>query len=193
MKLYKLTTSDGRTRPGEPNETRWTPREWVEVSGGGELCGPGWLHAYEDPLVGLFLNPIHADLPDDLIVWEAEGDGSVLRDGPLKLGVTRLRILRPVSIERPTTIQHVAFAIECALAVNKDAAFVAWAKAWLSGEDRTAGAAAATTWAAWAAGATWEARVAAAEAAWAAGAAEAAGAATILDLPKLARRAVEVR
>lgn len=50
----------------------------------------------------------------------------------------------------------VRFAIACAMRGVKDAAWVAWAEKWLSGEDRTAAAAwaaeaARAAWAAWAA------------------------------------------
>jgi hypothetical protein len=36
------------------------------------LCGPGWLHAYESPLVAAFMNPIHADFRKPRL-FEAEG------------------------------------------------------------------------------------------------------------------------
>jgi len=41
-KLYKLTDVDGYTR----NNTRWGKNVTHTTDGSGELCGPGWLHAY---------------------------------------------------------------------------------------------------------------------------------------------------
>lgn len=71
MKLYKLTDAEGRTGHGY-NLTQWGENvTHGPLSGEGDLCGPGFFHAYTDPLVGLFLNPIHANIKDPL-VWERE-------------------------------------------------------------------------------------------------------------------------
>ena len=66
-KLYKLTDSCGRTRDG----TRWGPGVSHSGTGKGELCGPGWIHAYEHPLVAVLMNPIHANFQNPRL-WEAE-------------------------------------------------------------------------------------------------------------------------
>jgi hypothetical protein len=44
--LYKLTDKDGRTR----GDTKWGEGATHTTDGQGDLCGPGWLHAYTDPL-----------------------------------------------------------------------------------------------------------------------------------------------
>ena len=50
--LYKLTDGDGQTRGG----TQWGPGVSHSGTGKGELCGPGWIHAYEHPLIAVLLN-----------------------------------------------------------------------------------------------------------------------------------------
>ena len=52
--LYKLTDRDGYTRRGDTGETLWVPGRSLTTDGGGNLCGPGFIHAYTDPLLGVF-------------------------------------------------------------------------------------------------------------------------------------------
>jgi hypothetical protein len=47
MKLYKLTDQNAQTM----NNTQWGPGVTHETDGRWALCGPGWLHAYEHPLL----------------------------------------------------------------------------------------------------------------------------------------------
>jgi len=198
-KLYKLTDENGRTH----NQTQWGEGVTHSGTGKGGLCGPGFIHAYEDPLVAVFMNPIHADFPDPLM-WEAEGEIAI-RNGQLKCGCVSLTTVREIPLPVVTTEQRIRFAILCAKEVCRDAEWNAWADKWLSGEERgkesaaaaRAAASADAAWAAWsaaeaaasAAAAEWGAAewAAAAElaAAWAAGAAAAA-----LDLGAMAREAV---
>ena len=79
IKLYKLTDRDGQTRNG----TQWGPGMSHSGTGKGELCGPGWIHAYEHPLIAVLLNPIHAIFQNPRL-WEAEGEVG-LRDGQIKM------------------------------------------------------------------------------------------------------------
>ena len=58
MKLYKLTDEKMQTYNG----FQWVLGETHETNGEGNLCGPGWLHAYTDPLLAILLNPIHANI-----------------------------------------------------------------------------------------------------------------------------------
>jgi len=206
--LYKLTDKDDRTYNG----MQWGEGVTHTASGTGELCGPGWIHAYTDPLLAVLLDPIYAGFGPTAHLWEAEGVIGTTHHG-LKVGCTSLTTLRRVGLPALTTEQRVRFAILCAREVYTDPAWTAWADCWLSGENRMRAAAAAAeeevavaTWAARETGreaavaAAWavrgsraaaevavEAEVAAA--AWAAGAVEAAAEAG-LDLPALARRAV---
>ena len=180
--IYKLTDKDGKTR----NDTQWGPGVSHSGTGQGELCGPGWIHAYEHPLVAVLLNPIHANIQNPRL-WEAEGEIAI-RDGQIKCGCKTLTTVREIPIPAVTTEMRVRFGILCAKEVCACSAWNAWADRWLSGEDRTqaaaeraraAGAAAAEAWAAqaaaaWAAQATEAAEATEAAAAWAAAWAEAA-------------------
>ena len=182
--LYKLTDSCGKTHNG----TQWGPGISHSGTGEGGLCGPGWIHAYEHPLVAVLMNPIHADFKNPRL-WEAEAEGEVgLRDGQLKCGCRTLTTIREIPLPAVTTEMRVRFAILCAKEVCASySAWNAWADKWLSGEDRTQAAAAEAAraavraWAAWAyeraASASAARAYERAEAAWAAAAASARAAA----------------
>jgi hypothetical protein len=142
--LYKLTDSRGKTW----DDTLWGPGVSHSGTGEGELCGSGWIHAYEHPLIAVLLNPIHADFKNPRL-WEAEGE-VVLRDGQLKCGCRTLTTVREIPLPKITTEMRVRFAILCAKEVCAYLAWNAWADnwnawadRWLSGEDRTQAAAAA--------------------------------------------------
>lgn len=181
-----------------PNHTsyggcRWEVGVWKETDGRGELCGPGWLHGYDTVELALLLNPIHANIYDP-IAYRVECGGRRKDDRGLKFGVTRMRLVEPVALPCVTLDQRVRFAIRCAVAVYRDPAFLRWARAWLTNQDRsTAGARAAAGVAAgvaagaaaeWAAGAAAEwAAVGAAVGGWTATAAAAAAAEWASPLP----------
>jgi hypothetical protein len=162
IKLYKLTDRDGQTWGG----TQWGPGISHSGTGEGELCGPGWIHAYEHPLIAVLMNPIHANFQNPRL-WEAEGEVA-LRDGQLKCGCKTLTTVREIPLPKITTEMRVRFAIMCAKEVCAYPAWNAWADRWLSGEDRSEAAAAKAEWAAWAAGAASAAYRSARAAAWAA-------------------------
>jgi hypothetical protein len=162
-KLYKLTDSCGKTW----NDTQWGPGISHSGTGEGGLCGPGWIHAYEHPLVAVLMNPIHANFKNPRL-WEAEGEVG-LRDGQLKCGCKALTTVREIPLPSITTEMRVRFGILCAKEVCACLSWNAWADKWLSGEDRTQAAAAAAAAAARAsasARAAWAA-ASAARAAWA--------------------------
>jgi hypothetical protein len=181
MILYKLTDEHDRTF----RETQWGEGVTHTAPGTGDLCTSGWIHAYHDPILALFLNPGHARFSNPH-VWEAHGVVGMTDHG-LKVGCTSLTTVRRIHIpttERRvrfavrmptiTTERRVRFAVRCALAVcSSDAGFRAWAVSWLSGANRRQSAAAAAEAAARAAGeAAWAAAAAAAAAAQAAAAEE---------------------
>ena len=182
MRLYKLTDANAQTHNG----CQWGEGVTHEGTGEVDLCGPGWIHAYTDPLLAVLLNPIHADFASPRL-WECEGE-VVKNDCGLKVGCKSLTTLRDILLPEVTTEQHIHFAVLCARAVCHDEGWNAWAGQWLSGEDRSARAA----WAAWAAAwAAWAAAWAAwAAAAWAAMEATWAAEAADLDLASIAREAV---
>ena len=139
MKLYKLTDAKGQTY----NETQWGPGVEHTASGKGALCTAGWLHAYVDPLLAVFLDPAHGNFVpyrQAAQLWEAEGDVR-LDDVGLKVGCTRLMTVRTIPLPAVTDEQRIAFAIRCALKVFHGLAWVVWAEGWLSGEDCSAGSA----------------------------------------------------
>ena len=194
MKLYKLTDESGQTYGG----TQWGPGVTHSGTGEGELCGPGLIHLYTDPLLAALLNPIHANFAHPRL-WEAEGD--VARtDRGLKVGCVSAATVREVPLPEVTTEQRVGFAILVTRAVCEEPSYVRWATAWLDNSDRTEEAA----WAAWAAAeaaraearaearAARAARAAAEAAAWAArAAAEAAAAAAARAATDAARAATD--
>ena len=156
IKLYKLTDGDGQTRGG----TQWGPGVSHSGTGEGELCGPGWIHAYEHPLVAVLMNPIHANFQNPRL-WEAEGEVG-LRDGQIKCGCKTLTTIREIPLPSITTEMRVRFAILCAKGVCACPSWNAWADRWLSGEDRSEDASEAASKAAWAvqAAAAWAASAA---------------------------------
>ena len=184
--IYKLTDRNMQTHNG----FQWTMNSTETADGEGDLCGPGFLHAYTDPLLAVLLNPIHADIRCPRL-FRAEGTIKKTDHG-LKVGCTEMTLTEELPLPVITTTQRVAFGILCAKEVYKDAGWTRWADNWLSGKDQAeAAAAAAAEEAAWA----WAAAEAArAEEAWAAAAAEeAARAAEAIDLIAIAQKAMEVK
>jgi hypothetical protein len=173
---YKLTNEKMQTY----NNTQWELQEWKETSGKGELCSPGWLHYYNDPLLAAFLNPIHAKFAAPrLFQVEVAPEARIKEDRGLKLGCTKMRLVQELQFPQVTMEQRVKFGILCALEVYDDAKFVQWAAKWLDGADRSKKAAWAAAWAAAAADDAWAA--AAADDAWAAAADAARAAARAAD------------
>ena len=183
MKLYKLTDEQDQTK----NATQWGEGVMHIANGEGDLCGPGWLHAYEDPLLAVLHNPIYGNFKAPHL-WEAEGAGEVLRDGQMKIGVTRLTTVRRIDLPEVTRVQRTAYGILCAKSVYSDVKWNQWADKWLSGEDRSeASARYAARYAAWAAAYAADAAVYAVYAVYAA---EAASTGKPLDLIRIAKKAM---
>src|SRR5579872_7109269 len=165
MILYKLTDANDTTY----NNTIWAEGIVYETDGTGEMCGPGWLHAYRGPLTASFCNPIHANFKNPKL-WLVEGE--VEKDDGLKVGCRKLTALRreEAGVPELSVEVRIRVAIRCAMSVYKDPAWTAWAEKWLSEEDRSE-AAAQASWAAARASRAAEAAEEAAEAAqasWAA-------------------------
>ena len=180
---------------------QWILDKWKVTDGKGELCGPGWLHCYQHPLLAALLHPIHV-MYDGMRLFKAEVNGRGKHDGQIKSGYTKMRLIEEISMPEITREQRVRFAILCAKKVYSDQNWYQWAEGWLSGNDRTKAAAlsarrTATTAAEEASWAAWAAREAALSArrtaTTAAEAAEAATAGTSekLNLIKLAEQAIK--
>jgi hypothetical protein len=178
--LYKLTDEFGNTR----DQTHWAEGTKHEIAkelrdSTQPLCTRHYYHAYENPLVAVFMNPIHANFQNS-ILWRATGWVSK-RDGQLKCGCFTLRTLQQIPLPVLTTNQRVRVSIQCTLKRSQTESFKLWAKNWLSGIDRAADAANA----AYAANATYAAYAACA----AADAADAANAAYAADAANAANAA----
>jgi hypothetical protein len=199
---YKLTDQMMRTY----SQTQWKLGVPLHSSGNGGLCSSGWLHFYDDPLLAVFLNPIHAPIVKPRL-FVAQWNGMRLDDHGLKAGSTELTLLKEIPVPAVSRGQRIAFGILCALSAippGRSERWRDWAERWLSGEDRTADAAYATCRATYAAAnaanaaayaATCRAACRATYAYTAANAANAAAyaaayAATTIDLPLIAAWAV---
>ena len=137
MKIaYKLTDSEMRTH----NEFQWELGKWYETTGEGKFYSSGWLHFYSDPLVGIFLNPAHADIGSPRL-FRAEVEGRGLDDNETKCGYSRARLIEELPVPQISLVQRVRFAIFCVKEVYKAKKWNKWADNWLSGKDRTIDAA----------------------------------------------------
>src|SRR3990167_11047843 len=86
-RFYKLTDSAGRTRNG----TAWGPGiDNPVLTGDGDLCGPGWYHAYTDPLLAVLLDPIHGRFGSGARMFWFESDETPRTDHGPKVGLTRI-------------------------------------------------------------------------------------------------------
>jgi hypothetical protein len=107
-------------------------------------------------------NRLHADITDPL-GWVVEVDGQCKKEGAIKEGWTKMRLLDLIELPTVAETQRVAYAILCALEVETSEAWRIWARRWLSGEDRSPKSAeAAKAWV------TMDSAALAADAAWAA-------------------------
>ena len=106
---YKLTTQNMTTH----GDFKWALGHTAITSGEGDLCGPGWLHFYGDPLLAVLLNPIHANI-DNPRLFEAIAGPTQEHDRGLKSGATQLTLIRELPLPAVTLAQRVAFAKNCA-------------------------------------------------------------------------------
>jgi len=130
--VYKLTDSKMRTY----YEFQWELGKWYKTTGEGVLCSPGWLHFYNDPLVGMFMNPAHANIENPRL-FRAEVEGKFLDDNGLKCGYSRARLIEELPVPQISLVQRVRFAILCTKEVYKEKEWNEWADNWLSGKNRT--------------------------------------------------------
>lgn len=133
--VYKLTRPNLTTYAG----FRWEVGIERTFSGMGELCGPGFAHAYLSPGLAVLLNPIHARY-NLARLFRAEGL-IAKRDHGLKVGCIRLTLIEEMTPPCYTATQRIYFAILCARAVCHDEQFAQWADQWIRGVNRTEAAA----------------------------------------------------
>ncbi len=172
MKLYyKLTDEKDQTYGG----CQWGEGITNKAKRGrGRLCSPFYIHATTHPLLAVLLNPIQGtyDL-ETAHLWEGKGRVAKTEYG-LKVGCKTFTTLKRIPIPQVSLTQKAAFGILCAMESYHEPGWVQWAEDWLSGKDRTAGAAAEAAWAA-----AWAARAAA----WA----------KEIDLVAIAQKAMQVQ
>jgi len=113
--VYKLTTSDNKTRKGRTNECTWGPGITHSGTGEGGLCGPGFIHAYLSPELAVLLNPVHADIENPKL-WECYVERIDKSDKNLKVGAVSLTTIREIPLPVFTPRQRVVFAVLCAKA-----------------------------------------------------------------------------
>jgi len=153
MILYKLTDENGMTGRGYVL-TNWHPGVTPEqLSGEGGLCGCGWYHAYEDPLIAVLHNPIHANFSKPRCFRVRVRKKDVYAPDQMKCGFRTGRTLREIALPEVTTEQRVRYAIGCASIGCHDGAWIKWASSWLRDIDRSADAARAAAYATYAANA----------------------------------------
>lgn len=134
MKAYKLTDPDGLTFGG----TQWGEGITHHTNGEGTLCGPGWLHFYNHPVLAVLLDFIHVGFGPYALLWEAEAEGRFLGDNGLKFGCTKLTTLRQIPKPKVSPEKCAEFAIRCAVSVHKDVAWRRRATKWLDRIDKSA-------------------------------------------------------
>lgn len=142
MEIFKLTDQNMQTYDG----FQWELGKTYEASGKGDLCGSGWLHAYEHPLLAILHNPIHAGIENPRL-FRGVAEGKILRDGQMKLRAQWVTLLEEIPLPQITLEQKITYGIYVAQSVIGDLCPVwsEWAEKWLSGEDRSAGAAETAT------------------------------------------------
>lgn len=137
--VYKFTDQNNCTF----NQSVWVPGRWKQTSGEGELCGLGWLHAYNDPLVAIFMNRTNLDTK----LWSAEGSGEFKNDNGLKCGFTKLRILKNIKLPEISDEKRIEVALHCAIIAGVgDRSFTNWSTKWITGKDRSAKSARQLAW-----------------------------------------------
>lgn len=138
MRVYKLTDKNMQTC----NKFQWTLGEKATTSGEGNLCGPGWLHWYPDPMLALLMNPMaehHQVQSNNMRMFEAEASGDTRIEYGYRGGSTELTLIREiVGFAKPTNEQCVKFGILCAKEAChggvSDGDLHNWADKWIAGD-----------------------------------------------------------
>ena len=135
MKL-KLTTRNLTTHA----DTQWEIGKKITAKEGEmKLCSDTCLHYYNDPLLAVLLNPVHANISNPRM-FQIKTSKEFITDG-LKCGCKKQTLIKEIELPEITTTQKIAFAILVSLKVCKEKSFLIWGKNWLSNKNRTANAA----------------------------------------------------
>jgi hypothetical protein len=136
MTLCKLTNEYNKTY----NDTQWGEGVTHVTSGECELCGSGWIHYYDSPLVAVLLNPIHANFIYPHL-WSIKINGEIKKGHDSKFGTTSLTTIERIPLPEINPTQKIIFGILCAFEVYHDEEFKAWGERWIDGTDRSVEAA----------------------------------------------------
>ena len=121
--IYKLTDKSGKTRAGYNNCLDWSvPGTQHEATGlVRELCTDGLLHGYVDPLLAVFMDPIHGRYLSSpgARMFKLKTNCELVREGQLKCGVRSTTVVEEIPVPVVTTVQRVKFAIYCAAAAMR--------------------------------------------------------------------------
>lgn len=107
---YKFTDHKMKTHGG----FQWEIGRKATTTGEGELCGPGFLHYYADPLLAVLLAPLHVNFGPDRRLFRVEAGGVIKNDRGLKLGASELTLLEEIPVPVVAMKQRAAFAAKCA-------------------------------------------------------------------------------
>jgi hypothetical protein len=115
MKI-KLTDSDGFTRRGHDNQTKWGENvTHVACGEGSNLCSDGVIHYYPTMALATLMNPAHVNIIKP-IAWECDDCKSTVATDGTKSGSKSLTTIRQVAMPVVTLAQAQQFALECAKA-----------------------------------------------------------------------------
>lgn len=92
---FKLTDENMQTYNG----FAWKLGEWEAIqkeNQGGELCTAGWFHCYDDPVLAILLNPVHARI-EHVRLFRCETAGRA-RYEQLKYGFTDMCLVREIAV-----------------------------------------------------------------------------------------------
>jgi len=134
MKLYKLTDENDQTR----NNTQWGENITHEADGASkDLCNGHWIHAYQNPILAVLMNPAHGDFENPHL-WICKGKVGLKH--PDKIGCTKLTTVKRIELPLITDHQIRRFAVLVALEVcplwkeyDKDSTWKKWADDFLKG------------------------------------------------------------
>ena len=185
MPYYKLTNQKMQTRNG----FQWKLGKWYKIDKTKRyqdvLCSDSWFHCYNNPLLAVMFNPIHAKIKNPRL-FRVSVKGKGLSDNGTKFGFPYMKLVEEIPLPEITPVQRIAFAILCTKETCKNEKWNKWADNWLSGSYRNINADAAYA-------AAYAAADAARTAAYTADAAAYAAARISIDLISLIQKAMKYK
>jgi len=107
----------------------------MESGGVDGECGPGWLHVYADPILGVMMDPIHANVGTGRILEVECLDATYLNGGKyICRAVTPVREIKWPLLDMEHRIR---MALYCSMAVCSCVDYLSWAESYLEGNKLT--------------------------------------------------------